>query len=276
MDVLLTWVGSRDPAWNNSRTGQRELGPILSLLKSRPFDVVYLLFNLDVEPEDFAKRALDILQYCNRYWPAMKVVHKPIDLRVVTDYREIYHVVNDTCQRIMREEGQDDRNYYVYLSPGTPQMQTIWVLLVQAGLLPARMLSATSRDQVAPEFPIWQEVILTLENFPQVVSPGEVSRQVGILQAQKDTLTTENRRLRADLDVLRTGEPPTLVETIPEGFKLPDYLTAREKELYVRALEQANDNASQAARLLGLEPHTFRERAENLGVRERRRKKGQT
>jgi hypothetical protein len=46
MDVLLTWIGSRDPLWKNPRTGSNEPGPVLSLLARRRFDIVYLLFNL--------------------------------------------------------------------------------------------------------------------------------------------------------------------------------------------------------------------------------------
>jgi hypothetical protein len=185
--------------------------------------------------------------------------------------REIYRVVNHTCQRIVRDEGRHDRDYYVFLSPGTPQMQTIWVLLVQSGLLPARMIGSTPQDLVAPGYPIWHEVTLSLENFPQVVSPGEVSRQVGILQAQNSNLRTENRRLAAELDTLRTGGPAIGAGPIEEGFRIRDYLEAQERALLVRALDQAGNNAAAAARLLGMEPHTFRDRAARLGVWERRR-----
>jgi hypothetical protein len=59
MDVLLTWVGARDPGWDNPRTRARrsgqEPGPILSLLQSRPFDVVYLLYNIPADTDNFSQ-----------------------------------------------------------------------------------------------------------------------------------------------------------------------------------------------------------------------------
>jgi hypothetical protein len=52
MDTLLTWVGTRDPEWINTRTRKQEAGPILSLLRARRFDDVQLL--VDVDNKDMA------------------------------------------------------------------------------------------------------------------------------------------------------------------------------------------------------------------------------
>jgi transcriptional regulator with GAF, ATPase, and Fis domain len=77
--------------------------------------------------------------------------------------------------------------------------------------------------------------------------------------------------LRAELELLRTraGDVATDDE-IPEGFHLRDFLAAHERALFVRALNQASGNASEAARLLGIQPHAFRARATTLAVRARR------
>jgi len=271
MDILLTWVGARDPAWQNPRTKRLEPGPIISLLQSRRFDVVYLLLNLESKVDDFRQRATSVLRNCQRHFPTVRVCQKPVDLISVTDYREIFFVTNDAVQDILGEEGREGCNFFVYLSPGTPQMQTVWVLLVQSGLLPARMIESTPPDLLAPGTPRWREVDLTIQGFPQVVNPGETARLVGVLQARSENLAAENRRLRAENDLLRTGAGVSAGDAIPEGFQLREHLLLRERALYVLALERSRGNAAEAARLLGVDPPAFRARAATLGVRRRKK-----
>jgi hypothetical protein len=270
MDILLTWVGARDPTWLNPRTRRTEPGPILSLLRYRHCDAVFLLLNPLARADDFASRATGVMRACQRHFPDVRVVQKPVDLISVTDYEEVYQVTNDACQRILAEEGTHDRRYFVYLSPGTPQMQTVWILLVQSGLLPAQMLMTTPPDLVAPGVSPVREVTLSLPRLPQIVSPDEIERRVGILEVQNRNLIAENLRLQAELDLLRGGTPDAFENGIPADFRLRDHLMAQERAMFVQALEQANGNAAEAARLLGIEPAAFRARASTLGVRARR------
>jgi hypothetical protein len=272
-DILITWVGSHDPVGWNPRTKKDEVGPILSLLGQREFDAVYLFVTIFDEFDDFRRRATDVLRICRRDRPRMRVSQKPQDIISVTDHRELYRAMNDTCQEILREEGTARKQYYVLLSPGTPQMATVWVLLVQSGLLPAKMLITTPPDFL-PEGQLvrWKEVDLSLPDFPQVVTPGETQRLLGILEAQNDNLRSENFRLRGELDLLRSGVVQRNDGSIPEGFSLQQHLVAQERAYYELALSQADDNGAAAARLLGLQPHTFRAGAERLGLRSRRPK----
>jgi hypothetical protein len=269
MEVLITWVGARDPFWFNSRTNREEPGPILSLLTNRQFGAVYLLLNLDSESDDFRRRATAVLRACQRLFPTVRVRQKPVDLVSVTDYREIYLVTNQVCQEVLQEEGRKDRDYYVYLSPGTPQMQTVWVLLVQSGLLPARMIQATPPDLMPPGEPSWKEVNLDLPEFPQVINPGETVRLVGILQAQNVNLSAENRRLHAELEAIRANIHGEQFPLLGPEFSLPGYLQSQERVLFTLALERAGGNAAKAARLLGIAAPAFRARAVTLGVRPR-------
>lgn len=269
-EALLSWVGSRDPTWWNPRSGQDELGPILSLLESREFSTIYLFFNVGGRTEEFAQRANAVLHACQRLVPNTKVIHRPIELVSVVDYREIFRVVNHECQRILSQHPPPRPDFYVYLSPGTPQMQTVWILLVQSGLLPARMIDAVPKDLLPPGTPNWREVDLSIPNFPQIVSPDEAERVVGILQSQVDNLTAENNRLRSELELAATD---TVVNEarLEDGFDLRQYLVAQERVIYSRALEQSGGNAAKAARLVGVDPPAFRARAVTLGVRKRRK-----
>jgi hypothetical protein len=180
--------------------------------------------------------------------------------------------MNHECQTILREEGCEGRQYFVYLSPGTPQMQAVWILLVQSGMFPARMIEATPLDLVAPGVSSWREVDLSLPNFPQVISPNETTRIIGIYQAQNENLMAENARLTAEVAMHRAGSQIDDSSTIAEGFRMREYLTAQERALYARALVQAEGNGAEAARLLGIDAAAFRARAVTLGMWRRRRK----
>jgi hypothetical protein len=155
-------------------------------------------------------------------------------------------------------------------------MATVWVLLVQSGLLPATMLITTPPDFLPEGKTIrWKEVDLSLPDFPQVVTPGETQRLLGILEAQNDNLRSENLRLRGELELHKTGSAQESDGLIPEGFSLPEHIVAQERAYYQLALSQVDDNAAAAARLLGLQPHTFRAGAQRLGLRTRRTRKQQ-
>jgi hypothetical protein len=122
LDVLLTWVGLRDPGWDNPRTrGQRparqqEPGPILALLRERkrlgqPFDRIYLLVNVPARTDDLAARATAVKRLAEQHFGPIDVRHKPVDLVAVADYREVYRATNDICQRLLKElndEGHGD------------------------------------------------------------------------------------------------------------------------------------------------------------------------
>jgi hypothetical protein len=275
-NILLTWVGSHDPVGRNQRTKKDEIGPILSLLQQREFDAVYLFVTIFDEFDDFRKRATDVLRICRRDRPRMRVSQKPLDIISVTDHRELYRAMNDTCQEILREEGLAGKQYYALLSPGTPQMATVWVLLVQSGLLPAKMLITTPPDLLPEGQTVrWKEIDLSLPDFPQVVTPGETQRLLGILEAQNDNLRSENLRLRGELELLKSGSGRELDGLLLEGFSLPEHMVAQERAYYELAMSQADENAAAAARLLGLQAHTFRAGAERLGLRSRRPRKQQ-
>jgi len=270
VDVLLTWVGQRDPDWNNPRTKRGDIGPILSILQSRPFGRVYLLYTVHSKIDDFYLRASRVRRICAKHLSAVDVRLVPVELRGVTDYREVFEVTSDACQTILAVDGRDAHDYYVYLSPGTPQMQTVWILLVQSGLLPARMLDAIPRDLLEPGTRPWREVDLALDEFPRIINVGAMERRIRVLDAQNKNLAAINLRIDAENEALRAGLPMPGDESLREDFDVRAHLRAQERWLYARALQEAKGNAARAARLLKVDPHTFRARAAALGLRSRR------
>lgn len=273
MDVLLTWVGTRDPGWLNPRTNKQEQGPVLMLLEQRRFDVAYLLCTPESRAGPFPGNAGRLLRVCARRFPAMRALNWGVELVDPTDYLEVYRATFRACRQILDQEGREDRSYFVYLQPGTPQMQTVWVLLVQSGLLPARLLATVAPEFRSPTAPAWRQIDLSLADLPQVISPDELARRLGVLQAQNLSLAGRVQRLEAELALLRSGDRAgeDARDSLLPGFSLRQHLADIERAYYLRALDQAGNNAAAAARLLGLEPAAFRKRAASLGVKPRRR-----
>ncbi len=269
MDVLLTWVGSRDPTWFNPRTKRDEPGPILSLLSARRFAAIYFLVNLFGSPNDYATRATALLRECRKLYPAMRVTQKVVDVVNVTDYTEVFHATRQTCEEIVNDEGNQERSYYVYLSPGTPQMQTVWFLLVQSKILPAKMLTATPLDLATPGVPFWRPVDLDGSDLPTVVPPSG-DNELRLLRSQNENLRLENLFLKAQLTQNQAEPSAYPGQQLSEGVGLSDYLKAQEIEIIIRALDSQAGNASAAAKSLGLKPHTLRARLLALGIRSRR------
>jgi DNA-binding NtrC family response regulator len=116
-----------------------------------------------------------------------------------------------------------------------------------------------------------------LPEFPQVVSPGETARELGIRDARIRAVGLENLELRAELESCQAGQmESTAADGIQRDFSLHMYLEAQERAFYARALAQAGGDATEAARLLALKPRTFRARAATFGLRQRAAQKGRT
>jgi DNA-binding protein Fis len=274
MKVLYTWVGAHDPWWRppGSPPGTRIEGPILSLLAERRFDRVYLLCT---PTEQYPEQATKLLRVAQRRWPHTEFTQRPVDLASPVAYVELYRTMNDVLRRIAKEDGlaQRDTDASVFLSPGTPQMQLTWILLVQSRLLKARMLEVTPPQYRIPGVPAAREVKLDLTDYPRVLSPRQAQRELGVIQERSRNLELENAALRGQIATLRQRGQHA-IDSLSAGFNLDEHLLTVERGLYAHAFREASGDATRAARLLGISSHRFRKRAEQLGIRARRGKNG--
>lgn len=263
-DVLVTFIGMRDPAWRGD-DGAAVPGPVLSVLQERCFGAAYLLFNI---APDWNERAARTKEACQVVRPGIVVEYVPLDIVDVSDLRELYRVMNHACQSLQQRHVDGKSRFFVSTASGTPAMQTIWVLLVQSGLFPATLLHVTHPLHRRKGRPLVRELRLDLEDFPQVQSPETSRRSLGVLQAQVDSLKAENAMLKA-APYDPTDEPLTLPL---KGLSLTDVLAQTEHSYYARAFKQANGNCAEAARLLNLQPPAYRKRAAQLGLYRRRKR----
>lgn len=121
--VLVSWIGRTDldASRGDAKAG---LGPIGQALKVRAFDEVVLLSNYTpaetdayrdwVEP--IAKAKLDV---------------RRVELENPTDFTGIYKAVDPVLQELTARFARDKRALQLvfHLSPGTPAMSTLWMLL---------------------------------------------------------------------------------------------------------------------------------------------------
>lgn len=147
---LVSWVGGTDHDAAEGRL-KDDVGPIAAALMAEPgYDRVYLLTNYEHERS---------VAYCD--WLAKKVGIAPndidlfdIDLRSPVEYDEIYAEVstNLAAARLPR----DDVALTFHLSPGTPAMTVIWIVLARTRF-PARLIQ-TTRDRGVQEVKFFTDV----------------------------------------------------------------------------------------------------------------------
>jgi transcriptional regulator with PAS, ATPase and Fis domain len=116
--VLISWVGGHDLSSQNTDGSDR--GPVISTLKAQAFDRVELLYNYpssDVEP------------YLT--W-LTEQISTPINARFVDlsspiHFGEIYQSANNLLAEVGAQISELAIN--ILISPGTPAMQAVWILL---------------------------------------------------------------------------------------------------------------------------------------------------
>lgn len=113
--LCVCWVGGNDL----KASAKSEPGPILSTLKTISFDKIELLYSYppeDVEPYlSWLCEQIDVPIEAH-----YELLSSPID------FGEIYQTANKHLKRLTTEK---DAQLSILLSPGTPAMQAVWILL---------------------------------------------------------------------------------------------------------------------------------------------------
>jgi two-component system response regulator AtoC len=224
---LLTWSDRTVSARGEPvvRHGEPDLGPVLRLLEET--DVEYRHVRLLTSPvgEPPARRLV-----------AEIMARGPTaDLRILpitdpSDHGQIFAALHGIT------EGLPALPLDVCLSAGTPQMQTVWVIMVEAGLLPARMLQVIPPAFVPSVHPRFiREVRLQIDGFPEIRAlqeevvrlraAGRRRTLVGDSPPMNELLRRLSRVARSDVPVLIEGE------------------TGTGKELAARAVHEASGRA---------------------------------
>ncbi|MFP4302381.1 MAG: sigma-54 interaction domain-containing protein [Spirochaetaceae bacterium] len=227
--VLMSFVGNRDPHREDG-----EPGPVLSLLEAREYDAVVLLCT---GPE-YLDRAKRVKRESEEEIGPRRFEFVMLELESVVDYRELLLKLTETVRRVHSDHAHRKPEFEVLLDPGTPQMQTVWFILVQRKVLEAKLLQGVPPHLAGGRYrvkeidvaPLLQEAYQTAEvQEPEArdAYPGEPPAS-GPPQAAPGRSAPRAEPPRAKLHSFAIGTSPILGES--ESFR--------------RALDMAENAAS--------------------------------
>ncbi len=226
MSIMLAWIGKSDliaagvfsPFDSSKPPGP---GPILSAVRAQSFEAVHLLSDYDASK---ARAYIDWLEQQS----GMKVALYLEKLESPTNHEEIYHATKGIVDRLA---GGDEDHLWnhrqgsgmvFHLSPGTPAMAAIWLLLAKTRYRAARLIESSPEQGVKEvhfPFDLSAEFIPgptredqdTLIHLAQGLSPetaafGEIIHRCEIM---KRTVLKARRLAQFDVPVLIQGESGT-------------------------------------------------------------------
>jgi transcriptional regulator with PAS, ATPase and Fis domain len=229
MALLLAWLGNSDLRASEVH-GSADVGPILSALKAMSFKGVHLLS--DYPPA----KARAFVKWLEHNAKAVVMLHT-VKLASPTDHQEIYRAAVQVIEEIRQQDPR--RELAFHLSPGTPAMAAIWLLLAKTRY-PARLIES-SREQGVKEVVIPFELSAEFTPTPRKDADEALTRLMQGLPPEspaftaiihrcavmKRTVAMAHRLALRDVPVLIQGESGT------------------GKELFARAIHQASPRAGQ-------------------------------
>lgn len=224
--IIVQWIGHSDlramaaslPAADrdeimNKVKGERpkdgDLGPIKTLISTQHFDEIQLLSNY--QPSWNKKYAT---------WLGAKNEVIPAKLEKPTDYKAIFEVADAQLAAIRKRSNWSDIQLCLHLSPGTPAMAAVWLLLGKTRY-PATFYETFAGKSWIPEIPF----DLTIDVIPEILrnpdanlqhlasqSPSEVEGFhdiVGDSRAIRDAVGRAQRAAVRGVTILLLGESGT-------------------------------------------------------------------
>ncbi len=133
--LLICWIGHNDlrpmaieqpesvreeilEKVRGERPAKGEVGPIKTLLNAESFDEVYLLSDY---PPDWTKRYVK--------WLGVPAETSRLNPQTPTDYKSIFTEVDSVLSKLRERPDWKETELCIHLSPGTPAMTAVWVLL---------------------------------------------------------------------------------------------------------------------------------------------------
>lgn len=238
MNILVSWVGHTDlrafAAYSNARTntlvakvvGNLEpvpegRGPVHSLLDKREFDRVVILSNY---PKGITRRFIGWLPVCAE--------SRIVSLENPTDYGEVFRVVDAELRALTEELRGKQYELSIHLSPGTPAMAAVWVLLGKTRYPASFYQSYNDR--------VWKTDIpfdLTVDVVPELLRGADSSLQH--LAANPPSEVPGFERIAGDSQAIRLAVGRARKAAMRDVSVLLLGETGTGKEMFARAIHAA-------------------------------------
>ncbi len=222
--VLVSWIGGHDLKSVGAEGVER--GPLISTLAEQEFDQVELLFNY---PEREVKPYLKWL----RKQSASSVKARYIKLSSPIHFGEIYQA----AEALLDELASDTLDLHILLSPGTPAMQAVWILLAKTRYHATFWQSSKEQgvqETVVP-FDIAAEYLPAADNISSEAI-RRLSAAAVPVDAAFDDIVTQNpqmQELKIQATVLADRDVPVLIYGE----------SGTGKELFARAIHNASSRS---------------------------------
>ena len=224
--TLVSWIGGHDLKSMHAEGVDR--GPIFSTLSAHSFDYIELVYNYpkkDVEP---------YLAWLKQQ-TGMRINARSVSLSSPIHFGEIYKSAEALLAEVI---GSDNtRELHILLSPGTPAMQAVWILLAKTRYMATFWQSSREQgvEQAVIPFDIAAEYLPAADKISATTLRKLAAAEVPIDAAFDDIITHNPRMqtLKSQATVLAEREVPVLIYGE----------TGTGKELFARAIHNASKRA---------------------------------
>lgn len=224
--ILISWIGKADlDACQQGLEHTSNPGPVLATLKTERFASAHFLCN-------YPQKELATYLAWLKHQIQIPVTAQPIHLSSPIDFADIYQAAHAHLEQITAAHPTTQR--CLLLSPGTPTMQAVWILLGKTRY-PAAFLQS-SREQGVQFIDIPFDI--TANFIPKMAAERDrmmcdLANEQIEEHADFDNITTQDqgmRQLIAQADVMAKREVPVLIQGE----------TGTGKELFATAIHNAS------------------------------------
>ena len=173
--ILICWIGLTDLKASENINDAVGVGPICQAVRELEFDEIHLISDRpDAENESYIHWLKSIIT------PEVILHKKP--LSSPTDFGEIYESTIDVLDTIKQQNTNEEIAFTFHLSPGTPAMAAVWIIIAKTRC-PAALIESSIKkgvNAVSIPFDISAELIpdllkksdLRLEQLTAGLPPG--------------------------------------------------------------------------------------------------------